>query len=264
MSHVIELLVEKIEKQSEQLEKQDKQNEILNEKLDKIMEKESKIVNINNTVNQQQTNVFNIVPFGKEKFDYITLEEYNEIFEQGFRCMQMLISLIYCNDQSPENMNVYISNFNDNSIRVYDGKNWIIEKKDYVLTNMYNSKRDFLELKFEDMYDKLSKNAKYYFKRFKAGNTDKETIDPILDELKNILYANRNNVIKNPTKLKQFKLIDNISIGEKQIICLNEKQIICLNEKQIICLNEKKPMKKIQIKENTNDPDYIPNKSMFF
>jgi DNA-binding beta-propeller fold protein YncE len=242
MNQVIELLVEKIDKQSEQLERQSKQIEVL-------MNKESKTININNTVNQQQTNVFNIVPFGKEKFDYITFDEYNEIFEQGFRCMQMLISLIYCNDKNPQNMNVYVSNFNDNSIRIFDGKNWIIEKKDYVLTNMYNSKRDFLELKFEDMYDKLSKNAKYFFKRFKAGNTDQETIEPILDELKSILYANRNNVIKNPAKIKQQKLIGCISTESKTIIS---------NQ------NEKKPRKKLQIKEDINDPNYIPNKSMFF
>lgn len=68
MSQMIELLVEKIEKQ-------DKQNEILNEKIDQLMNKESKTININNTVNQQQ-NIFNIVPFGEEKFDYITDKEY--------------------------------------------------------------------------------------------------------------------------------------------------------------------------------------------
>ena len=244
MNNVIEKLVEKIEKQ-------DKQNEILNEKLDKLMEKESKIVNIN-----QQQNIINIVPFGKEKFDYITFEEYNEIFEQGFRCMQTLISLIYCNEQNPENMNVYISNFNDSSIRIFDGKNWIIEKKEYVLTNMYNSKRDFLELKFDDMYDKLSKDAKYFFKRFKAGNTDKETIDPILDELKNILYSNRNNVIKKPNKAKQLKLLENILVNND---ISNENKIVIKEH-----LNEKKPRKKLQPKENINDPNYIPNKSMFF
>jgi len=154
-----ELLVEKVEKM-------DKQSEIFNEKLDKIMAKEMKTINITN-VNQQQMNIYNIVPFGKEKFDYITKEEYNEIFEQGFRCLQMLIPLIYCNNKNPENMNVYISNFKDDSIRIFDGKNWIIEKKDYVLRNMYNSKRDFLELKFEDMYEKLSKDAKYFFKNLK-------------------------------------------------------------------------------------------------
>ncbi len=74
-------------------------------------------------------------------------------------------------------MNVYISNFNDDKIRIFNGKDWILDNKDYVLTNMYNSKRDFLELKFEDMYDELSSNVKYFFKRFKNGNTNQETID---------------------------------------------------------------------------------------
>ncbi len=97
-SNVVELLIEKIEKQDKQIEKQDKQteilikqNELLNKKIDKLAEKESKTININNITQQQ--NIFNIVPFGKEKFDYITNEEYNEIFGQGFRCLQMLQSV---------------------------------------------------------------------------------------------------------------------------------------------------------------------------
>jgi hypothetical protein len=229
----------KQEKLEQMIENLTKQNEILNEKMDKLMNKETKTININNTVNQQQNNIFNIVPYGKEKFDYITKKEYNKIFAQGFRCLQMLIPLIYCNEQNPENMNVYISNFNDDKIRIFDGKNWIIEKKDYILTNMYNSKRDFLELKYEDMYDELTDNAKYYFERFKDGNTDQETIEPILDELKNILYSNRNNVVKKPVK-----------------ICKKIATIKDFEEEQINDTNEKKNI--------TNDPDYIPNKSMFF
>jgi hypothetical protein len=234
----MEILIEKIDKQSEQIDKQSEQLEKQSKQIEVLMEKETKTININNTVNQQQ-NIYNIVPFGKENFDYITKAEYNEIFEQGYRCLQMLIPLIYCNDKNPENMNVYISNFNDNSIRIYDGKYWTIEKKDYVLTNMYNSKRDFLELKFEDMYDELSKNAKYFFKKFKSGNTDQEAINPILDEIKNILYSNRHNVAKKPTKTKKLNLIENTTM-------------------------EHKPKKKMQNTENTCDSDYIPEKSMFF
>jgi len=211
----LEQMIEKLSKQNDLLvEKIDKQNDIFNKKqeimktqIEILANKENKTININNTVNQQQTNVFNIVPFGKEKFDYITNKEYNKIFSQGFKCLQMLIPLIYCNDSNPENMNVYINNFKDDTIRIFDGKNWIIEKKDYILNNMYNSKRDFLELKFEDMYDELTDNAKYFFERFKDGNTDQETIKPILDELKNILYANRTNIIKKPNKVQKRKTI---------------------------------------------------------
>lgn len=53
------------------------------------------------------------------------------------------------------------------------------------------------------MYDELGENAKYFFGKFKEGNTDPETIKPILDEIKNILYANRYNVIKNSSNEKK-------------------------------------------------------------
>ncbi len=97
-------------------------------------------------------------------------------------------------------MNVYINNFNDDKIRIFDGKNWVIDKKNYVLTNMCNSKRDFLELKFDDMYDKL---------------TNKETIEPILGELKNILYSNRHNVVKKPIKnTKNITIVEDPEIEQ--------------------------------------------------
>jgi hypothetical protein len=190
------------------------------------MSKESKTININNTINQQQ-NIFNIVPFGEEKFDYITDKEYSKIFKQGCRSMQSFIPMIYCNEEKPENMNVYISNFNDDSIKVFNGKNWIIEKKEDVLHNMYYSKRDHLEYKFDDLYENLTDNAKYYFEKFKECNDDADTIKSIKYDIKNILYANRGNIVKNPTK---------------------------------------KPRKVGLLKstENIDDPNYIPNKPMFW
>jgi len=138
--------------------------------------------------------------------------------------MKFFIPLIYCNEDRPENINVYISNFNDDFIRVFDGKNWIIEKKSDILEDIYNSKRDYLEYKFEDMYDKLGPNAKYFFEKFKEKNTEREVINSIQHDIKNILYANRGNIIKKP---------------------------------------EKNKLKYIEY-ENTNDINYIPNKPMFY
>lgn len=221
-----------------------KQNEILNEKIDKLANKESKTINISNNVSQNQY-VFNILPFGKEKFDYITDKEFNKIFSQGFRSLQMLIPLIYCNENYPENMNVYIKNYNNDKIMVFIDGQWMVEDKSYILENMYNSKRDFLELKFEELYDKLSSDAKYYFERFMKGNTDRETIDPIIDELKNFLYVNRHKVMKKP--IKQLKLVKNIEMKAK----INTLKMY----------KEKKPNKKIK---EICDVDYIPNKPLFF
>lgn len=222
----LEQMIENLTKQNEILvENMNKQNEIFNEKMDKLMNKDTKTININNTVNQQQ-NVFNIVPFGKEKFDYITNKDYNKIFKQGYKSLQMFIPMIYCNEQKPENMNIYISNFKDDTVKVFNGKDWIIEKKSDILHDIYNSKRDHLEYKFEDMQDELTDNAKYFFNKFKEGNTDSEIIKSIQYDIKNILYANRNNVIKKPHK--------------------------------------KQNVKKVKLIENINDPDYIPIESMFF
>ena len=142
-------------------------------------------------------------------------------------------------------MNVYISNFNDDSVKVFNGKNWIIEKKDDILHNMYYSKRDQLEYKFDDMYDDLTDNAKYFFEKFKECNDDKEVVKTIQYDMKNILYSNRDNVTKKPIK--------------------KTKKVKLINEEPIKDIIEKKPTKKTKkVQPDFDDPEYVPNTSMFF
>lgn len=213
LKEVIAKLSEKIDKQSD--------------KMEQLMKNNAKTINIgsvNNFTNQTQ-NVYGLNAFGNENLDYLTINDYNRIFKKGCNAIQHFVEIVHCNDNAPENRNIYIGNFKDQYIRTFNGKSWIVENKNDVLHNLFNTKRDLLERKYINMENMLSNDAKYFFgeKYFQNGTTE-EAIKIAKDDIRSILYANRLHVVKNVRKFA----------------------------------------KKTQLKEsNDMDYDYIPNNPMF-
>jgi hypothetical protein len=158
-------------------------------------------------------------------------------------------------------MNVYIKNFKDDYMFTFDGKDWDIEKKDVVLNNMIENKKNFLESKFDDVQGSLPQYAITMFKKFLERSDDNEVIDNIKDEMKNMFYKNRNHVIKNVATTqerlkKNKKTIENNLIEQPQNdIKINGKKSakkVIMKIEQIdistptdnVIMNEKKPKKK--------------------
>jgi hypothetical protein len=230
------------------------------EQITKLENKIDKLTTANNTINIQniqniQNNMI-IVPFGKEDLSFLTLKDYTKIFNKGCYSIPEIVKLIHCNENKPEFMNVYIKNFKDEYMFTFDGKDWDIEKKDVVLNNMIENKKNLLESKFDDMQNDLPQYAITMFKKFLERSDDDEVIANIKDELKNMFYKNRNNVIKTTkTQKKPNKTIcdtlDNINISNDII---NDDDYIC--EINLIALSnesrEKKPTKKLSKVKNTN------------
>jgi glutaredoxin len=189
--------------------------------------------NITNITNNIQNNII-MIPFGKEDLSFLTLKDYKKIFNKGCYSIPEIIKLIHCNDDKPEYMNVYIKNFKDEYMFTFDGKDWDIEKKDVVLNNMIENKKNFLESKFDDMQNELPQYAINMFKKFLERSDDNEVINSIKDELKNMFYKNRNHVIKTIKSTK--KLMPDNSDSCKSSITNN--------------LGEKKPKKKINAIKN--------------
>ena len=160
--------------------------------------------NVTNNNTYIQNNII-VLPFGKEDISFITLEDYKNIIKKGCYSIPELMKLIHCNNNKPEYRNIYIKNYKDDYILTFDGTDWNIEKKDDVFGNMIENKKNFLESKYEDFHDELSKPAKSAFKKFLERSDNNEVINNIKDELKNIFYKNRNHVIKKVTKVKKLK-----------------------------------------------------------
>jgi uncharacterized coiled-coil protein SlyX len=194
LKQIIVQLNDKLNKQNDKLDKQ-------NDKLDEINNKVDKVDKPNITNVNIQQNII-ITPFGKEDLSFLTLKDYKKIFNKGCYSIPEIVRLIHCNDSRPENKNIYIKNFKDEYMFTFDGKDWDIEKKDVVFSNMIENKKNLLESKFDDMQNELPQYAISMFKKFLERSDNDEVIVNIKDELKNMFYKNRNHVIKNIKTIK--------------------------------------------------------------
>jgi hypothetical protein len=219
---------------------------------------------VNNTINVQQNII--VTPFGKEDLSFLTLKDYTKIFNKGCYSIPEIVKLIHCNEDKPEFMNVYIKNFKDEYMFTFDGKDWDIEKKDDVLNNMIENKKNLLESKFDDMQDSLPQYAINMFKKFLERSDNNEVKNSIKDELKNMFYKNRNCVSKfKKPKIKQIldKPVDitiivaddNDYICETNLIALSNENKKTSSKNSI----EKKPTKKIlnNIFNNISNSNFI-------
>lgn len=199
LKQIITQLTDTVNKQSEQIGKQ-------NEKIDQLIKKDEKsnIVNINNVNNnvKQTQNLYGLTAFGKENLDYLTTADYNKIFKKGCGAIQYYIKLIHCNENAPENRNIYIGNYKDSHIRMFDGQSWIMDDKEDIVHNLFHMKRDQLVNRYNNTdKSKLSDDAHYFFgQKYFENCTTPEAEKWIKEEIKNMLYDNRLFVVKKPNK----------------------------------------------------------------
>jgi hypothetical protein len=242
----------------------------LSEKLNVMSEKIDKpnIINNNNTFNVQQNII--VTPFGKEDLSFLTLNDYSKIFRKGCYSIPELLKIIHCNDNKPELKNVYIKNFKDEDeyMFTFDGKDWNIEKKDVILHNMIENKKNFLESKFDDMQSSLPQYAINMFKKFLERTDDDEVIANIKDELKNMFYVNRNYVLNTTKTAKKPKKINNKLYITNKSITIDDTDYICETNLFISSKAKKEKLKKVFKMNITNneiivDNDYICETNLF-
>ncbi len=86
---------------------------------------------INNSVDNSvdnSTNTFNfninLVPFGKENIDNISHKKMLRILLTANSAITELIKHIHCNKERPENLNIYMSNIKNETVKTYNGEIW--------------------------------------------------------------------------------------------------------------------------------------------
>lgn len=129
-----------------QLESQSKQLEIQSRQIDKLANK----LGINGSFN-----TFNIQIL--TDYSHLTKNDYAQCINRVNFCVKDLIEKIHFNPSKPENMNIYISNFKDNYLMVYENGNWNIKnkealdlfygKKEMMLADWINEQDNYPELK---------------------------------------------------------------------------------------------------------------------
>ena len=214
---IFKKLLHEMKKQNEKLGEIEKQNKELKNEINEIKIKNinnSTINNLNNTNNSNNTldqsnniNNYNIqlVAYGKEDYDKLTEKEYKIIINKGFKSVQEAVKSLHFNKNRPENHNIYISNIRDNYVMIYEGNKWELRNRKETIEELYIAKKDILVDKFDELLNKLPEYAIEKFERFINDVQDDKIKEGILEELKLILYNNKNIPLKTKERLGLLK-----------------------------------------------------------
>jgi len=161
------------------------------EQLEHQLESKNLELTINNTINNNSTNNIKLVAFGKEDMSFVVKEVTQKILGFGFQSIPIFTKYLHFNNNKPEYHNIYISNMKNKFVMVYDGDKWNLTNDD-ILGKLIDFKTDFLAEKFDEYQDDLPEPTLRKFARFLNEQYEDDVINEIKDELKLILYNNRN------------------------------------------------------------------------
>jgi hypothetical protein len=154
---------------------------ILEDKIDKInKEKIIKNISKNNTFNTQN---INISAFGKEDMSYLSDEVCKQIMSKGDKCLLHFIEEKHFNKKNPENTNIYMKNWKDQLVFMFDGTDWQMKHADPQIVDMLKISTEFLIGKYKDLrkiLDDKTKKAFFIFLKkinFEYGCNDVDDLD---------------------------------------------------------------------------------------
>jgi len=151
------------------------------------------VTNVTNVTNiDNSTNInLNIVAFGEEDLTKISDKVCKYILNKGFQSILTLIEYIHFNRKHPQNHNVYIPNMRAQYAMIYDGLEWMLNKKREILGQLYDDKFDYLENKFELLKEQLDDMTKKKFTRYLSEKDDENVISKIKTDIELLLYNKR-------------------------------------------------------------------------
>lgn len=182
--------IDSIEKEYKKMRKNIVNNKVINKMINNGI--------INNMINIQ--NNIKLQPFGKEDLSYITEEVYKKILSKGFQSVPLMVETVHYNEKNPQNHNIYISNIKDPYVLYFDGDKWKIGDRKNVIDDIFDRNKYILENKYDDICDQIKSNFRERFNRF-LDNSDPEVEKNIKNDIKMIMYNNRNLVQTTRNKL---------------------------------------------------------------
>jgi hypothetical protein len=162
--------------------------------------------NINNTNNYNNinnniinNNYINVVAFGKEDISF-TDDTIKFLLSKGFTAVELTVKNTNFSEKRPQFHNVYLPNIRWDFAMVYNGKKWGLKDLNYVLQQIYNDKKYYLEDKFDEFIDSLSKSSIKSFRRFfKKEESDPNCSKKIIKNIKAMLHNEKAVPIKTKT-----------------------------------------------------------------
>jgi hypothetical protein len=148
--------------------------------------------NITNIVNGNITNNTIIINnLGNEDISHITKNQMIKLLRMNKECPVELVKLIHFNTDKPENHNIYKPNFKDKYVKYCDNSIWKIGDLMKIVTELYLSKMDLAEEKFEELKQFLSDISKDRFQQLLDNREEPEIMGGILKRIIEIIYNER-------------------------------------------------------------------------
>ena len=236
----MEELVKILNEQKERIDKFDLELEKKDKQIDKLIEK----AGINNsTITQNIQNNIKLLAYDKTDISDLTDKDFMKCFNHNNMCVPHLIKRIHFNPKKPENHNVFISNLKSGHIMIYDGKQWNTFNRDEIVDDIFDNKNDILEQKIEEWVS-IGKDYPiiyHKFKRYLEKINNDIVLKKVKDEMKFVLYNNRNIVKKNYLKIENYKIYINMNNSNETMDILESKFInMSLTKKMYLYFNHYK------------------------
>ncbi len=190
----------------------------LKDELDTLKNKMTQMQSINNVTNNilnnntnngtiNNTNII-MVAYGKEDLSKIDTKILLDACKRGYNSIPQMVESIHFNPNYPEFNNVYIPDIKNKHAMVYDKDNWILKNKDEVVSDMYDSKKDYIMENITEINKSLNNGQQKTLQRWLDSDSnkddnivDKKAIDSVYDSLKLLLYNCKHITLDTKNKL---------------------------------------------------------------
>ena len=199
MDELVNLLNKKLDEKDKELEKQNKKFEKELKKRDKQIDeliKKAGINNSNNTINVQ--NNIKLLSYSDTDRSHLTDKDILKCLKHSNFCIPHLIEKVHFDVNKPENHNIYISNLKNKYIMLYDGTKWNCADRDEQISNLIDDNEGIIEYRIEEWIENGNRYPEMMmkFNRYIEKKDNDKVINVIKDEIKLLLYNNRNVVNK--------------------------------------------------------------------
>jgi hypothetical protein len=184
-----------LKSESEEIKSLKEELKLMKKEMEELRKSKSNIYNDNKTVNNNIT----VIAYNKpQDLSHLTDNDFLKIMNKGFKSVPKLIEAIHFNPDKPENQNVYIPNLKNNYVMVWNGKKWVLTPRKDVIDDMYEDKSNMLFEKMEELKDdSIKPHVIKKFKRFMNNKESDNIKNKIKDEIKLILYNNKDKIYLN-------------------------------------------------------------------
>jgi hypothetical protein len=153
----------------------------------------------NNTItnNGNINNHIIINNFGNEDNSHITKKQLIKAFKMCNEFPIEMIKLVHFNKEKPENHNIYKPNFKDKYVKYFNDSIWKMGDAKKIITELYMSKMDIAEEKFEELKPYLSELTQDRFQLFLDNREEAEVMTEIIKKIGEMLYNEKSVVLQN-------------------------------------------------------------------